>query len=672
MRLRLLFLVLFMAGGSCCLSQNTIIDSLQKELQAANNDSIKLKTLLQISRSYMNTDPKSVIPYAEQARDLADKLSLKKDLALAYKYIGLAYYQQSIFIDAMENYNRSLDVFTSLNDKIGISNLLSNIGVVYKDQGNDTKALEYFFNSLRNAEPTGDNLRITTALNNIGSVYQHKNGTYDRALEYYLKALPRSQQLGDLELYGAITGNIGEIYLQRKIEDSALHYFKKQQQAYEGTPDMAYALNNIGKVYSLKKDYNTALTYHQKALDSSIAANSLLYQTQSLQGIAEVYEETGKYKNALQAYLKAEKLATEINSSYDLKDIYKGLSLTYANLSDYKSANKYQALLLNIKDTIYNIDIDQKLSRYEFNFEIEKKQNQINLLEKDKVLKESELRREELAKNAFLAGFGLILIIAFIIYRNYRQKVKVNLVLDSQKAQIEGLLLNILPGEVARELQQTGHATPRYYENVSVLFTDFKGFTVIADSLSPQEVVAELNIFFMAFDEIIEKYNLEKIKTIGDAYMCAGGIPLESEDHYLHMIDAALEIQEFMRLKNIARVEAGLPQWELRIGIHVGPVVAGVVGKNKYAYDIWGSSVNIASRMESNGIPGQINISAATYELVKDHYNCLYRGKISAKNIGEIDMFFVYSKINSEASNHTLPSSVSHHLHAPAKENVQY
>ena len=156
----------------------------------------------------------------------------------------------------------------------------------------------------------------------------------------------------------------------------------------------------------------------------------------------------------------------------------------------------------------------------------------------------------------------------------------------------------------------------------------------------------------MAFDEIIEKYNLEKIKTIGDAYMCAGGIPLESEDHYLHMIDAALEIQEFMRLKNIARVEAGLPQWELRIGIHVGPVVAGVVGKN--------------------GIPGQINISAATYELVKDHYNCLYRGKISAKNIGEIDMFFVYSKINSEASNHTLPSSVSHHLHAPAKENVQY
>ncbi len=223
----------------------------------------------------------------------------------------------------MENYNRSLDVFTSLNDKIGISNLLSNIGVVYKDQGNDTKALEYFFNSLRNAEPTGDNLRITTALNNIGSVYQHKNGTYDRALEYYLKALPRSQKLGDLELYGAITGNIGEIYLQRKIEDSALHYFKKQQQAYEGTPDMAYALNNIGKVYSLKKDYSTALSYHQKAIDSSIAANSLLYQTQSLQGIAEVYESTGKYKNALQAYLKAEKLATEINSSYDLKDIYK-------------------------------------------------------------------------------------------------------------------------------------------------------------------------------------------------------------------------------------------------------------------------------------------------------------------------------------------------------------
>ena len=235
----------------------------------------------------------------------------------------------------------------------------------------------------------------------------------------------------------------------------------------------------------------------------------------------------------------------------------------------------------------------------------------------------------------------MILAIAFILYRNYRNKIKVNKILDSQKAQIEQLLLNILPSEVAKELQQSGQATPRYYENVSVLFTDFKGFTSLAENLSPQEVVAELNDCFIAFDEITEKHNLEKIKTIGDSYMCAGGIPVKNTEHPIDIIKAAVDIQRYMYRKNQKRMEEGLPLWELRIGIHTGPLVAGVVGKNKYAYDIWGRTVNIASRMESNGAPGEINISESTYDLVKDVFKCHYRGKIYAKNVGDIDMYFV-------------------------------
>ncbi|HEX4850418.1 MAG TPA: adenylate/guanylate cyclase domain-containing protein, partial [Puia sp.] len=240
-----------------------------------------------------------------------------------------------------------------------------------------------------------------------------------------------------------------------------------------------------------------------------------------------------------------------------------------------------------------------------------------------------------------IVGFGLIMIIAFIIYRNYRDKVKVNKILDSQKLQIELLLRNILPDEVAKELQSSGTATPKYYERVSVLFTDFKGFTRIADLLSPQDVVSELNTCFMAFDDIIEKYSLEKIKTIGDAYMCAGGIPVDKENHVHDMVKAAIEIQQYIIRRNQARIELGLEPWNIRIGVHVGPIVAGVVGKKKYAYDIWGSTVNIASRMESNGEPGRVNVSHAVYEVIKNHYSCTHRGKISAKNIGEIDMYFV-------------------------------
>ena len=156
---------------------------------------------------------------------------------------------------------------------------------------------------------------------------------------------------------------------------------------------------------------------------------------------------------------------------------------------------------------------------------------------------------------------------------------------------------------------------------------------------------------FIAFDGIIEKYNLEKIKTIGDSYMCAGGIPTPDETHVLKMVKAGLEIQQYVASYNERREENGLEPWLVRIGIHVGPVVAGVVGKKKYAYDIWGSTVNIASRMESNGEPGKVNISSATYELIKDYYECSYRGKISAKNIGEIDMYFIEHE-------HTIPKTL--------------
>src|SRR5690606_21828539 len=188
---------------------------------------------------------------------------------------------------------------------------------------------------------------------------------------------------------------------------------------------------------------------------------------------------------------------------------------------------------------------------------------------------------------------ALVLLIALLIFRFYRAKVKTNRILDQQKDQIEHLLLNILPEEVAQELQQSGHSTPREYESVSVLFTDFKSFTQLTSNMPPQVLVEELNNWFLAFDNIIAKYNLEKIKTIGDSYMCAGGIPTPDENHVYNIIKAGLEIQEHIKAQNRIRKEQGLIEWDLRIGIHVGPSVAGVVGRMKYAYDIWGSTVNI-------------------------------------------------------------------------------
>jgi class 3 adenylate cyclase/tetratricopeptide (TPR) repeat protein len=631
----------FLGGVISGRGQGENPDSLKTAIEQMPEDTTRVTALLQLSKIYLNSEAKEALPYAMLARDLSARLEYEKGSALAFKYIGNAFYLRSMYVEAMENWRQSLSYFEKLNDIAGIANIQSNIGAIYQNQGNESKALEFLFNSLRNSEEIGDQFRIASALINIGSVYQHKTATYDKAIQYYLRALPMSEKLQDNDQIGTIVLNIGEIYQVRGNIDSALYYFKKAEQAFQSTVDISSVYIDIGKVYELKKEYVIAQRYHQQAYDSAVAMDSKLYEAKALRNLAGIFLLTGNNKKALQYYLKAEQLAKDMNSTSELRDIYQGLAVNYYKLSDYAKAYKYQNLLLAVKDTIYNKEIDIKLSNYEFNFEIEKKQGQITLLEKENAIKEINIKQQRFAKNAFLAGFGLILIIAFILYRNYRTKVKVNKILDSQKAQIETLLLNILPVEVAKELQDTGHAKPRYYESVSVLFTDFKGFTTIADSLSPQEVVNELDAFFIAFDEIMEKYQIEKIKTIGDSYMCAGGIPVENDDHLDHIIEAALEIQKFMRIKNEMRTVAGLTPWELRIGIHIGPVVAGVVGKNKYAYDIWGSTVNIASRMESNGAPGQVNISAKTFELIKDRYHCTHRGKISAKNIGEIDMYFV-------------------------------
>jgi len=215
--------------------------------------------------------------------------------------------------------------------------------------------------------------------------------------------------------------------------------------------------------------------------------------------------------------------------------------------------------------------------------------------------------------------------------------------LKTEKQKSDDLLLNILPHEVAEELKHKGTAEAKLFEQVSVLFTDFVDFTRVSERLSPTELVRDLHECFTAFDNIMHKYGLEKIKTIGDAYMAAGGLPTPSNTHAADIVNAALEIRKFIEEGKVKRLANDEPFFEIRIGIHTGPVVAGIVGVKKFAYDIWGDTVNTASRMESSGEVGKVNISGSTFDLVKDRFICTHRGKVTAKGKGEIDMYFVES-----------------------------
>lgn len=213
--------------------------------------------------------------------------------------------------------------------------------------------------------------------------------------------------------------------------------------------------------------------------------------------------------------------------------------------------------------------------------------------------------------------------------------------LQNQKRRSDELLVNMLPSEIVDELKAKGSATPRIYKNASVLFADIKNFTQWAERMNPRELIDTLQELFSDFDDVLARNYIEKIKTIGDAYMCAGGLPMPNHSHPFDIVLAAFGLQNAVRAFDEKRARSGRDPWLMRIGIHTGPVVTGVVGKTRTAYDVWGDSVNTASRLESACEPGKVNISKETYDVIKDYFVCEYRGKIPAKHKGEIDMYFV-------------------------------
>jgi adenylate cyclase len=275
-----------------------------------------------------------------------------------------------------------------------------------------------------------------------------------------------------------------------------------------------------------------------------------------------------------------------------------------------------------------------------------------------------------LRSSEIVIGLIILIIAEFAVYKllelKFKRKQQVleqiinkkneDLVKVNEKT--EALLANVLPKNTADEIMANGKAARAKYNFVTVLFSDIQGFTQIAEEMNPEVLIDELDKFFFHFDSVVEKHRIEKIKTIGDAYMCAGGIPEKNRTNPVEVILAALEMQEYMKKLKEASLIQGMKYWDIRIGIHTGTVIAGVVGHKKLSYDIWGDTVNIASRMESSGEAGKINISGATYEFVKDFFVCEHRGKMPVKYKGELDMYFVKEIIPELSDDQGFPNSI--------------
>lgn len=595
---------------------------------------------------------KSIL-YYKKSIALYAELKSKRNVAGALLNLGVAYYHSFENEKMLDCYTKALNIFESIGDSNGMSLAYGNLALYYQNRADYPKSLEYFFKNLKIMEAKDDEPGIAGTCANIGITF-FNIGENSKALEYQLRALKIHTKTGNKKGIAGSLNNIGTIY-QTSDTAKALKYFREALKINRETGDRNFEsinLINIGSIFHFCSDYEKSLQYYKKALQISKEIGNYSNFSSCYVAIGEAYrwiaidsnktylnkmfggDQMAAFKTALAYSDTGINVLKQIGEPKDLKDAYLGVSQLYVKIGRYDSALVNYQKYVALKDSMYNEENLKKISRLEAIRTQELHQKQIEIRD----LQISKVRNE---RWYFIGGLSMLLILIIVIYNRYRFKIKANKIISMEKQRSDDLLLNILPSEVAEELKEKGFADAKQFDLVTVLFTDFKGFTAYTEKMSPQELVKDIDAYFKEFDRIITKYGIEKIKTIGDSYMCAGGLPVERKTNPEETVMAALEIRDFVLAGKQKKLAEGKPYFEIRIGVHTGPVVAGIVGIKKFAYDIWGDTVNIASRMESSGEAGKVNISGNTFELVKDKFKCEYRGKVEAKNKGLVDMYFV-------------------------------
>ncbi len=648
-----------------------------------------------IWRMYLQRSPDTARYYAEEQLKLAQRSGLLKQESSAYNNIGVTYHIEGDLERAIPYYQLSLDVDVKraqaqpgdVQAVTGIASSHVNIGVLHQQLGNVPSAMAHYERALHlldslEGKGVAVNAEIANVQNNIGLAHETQKSSAD-ALLWFRRAEERYAREEPSTGSGNTLGNIGNALQRLAVEadrtaprDSlmglALQYYDRSFKAREELDDrrgMANSLNNIGS--TLQQQANWAsdaelrrelLQQAEKRFRQSASMAEAVDDRQSLAGtwanIAENLLLQDRLVEAMHFGEQALELARSIDHAESIQRAAGHLHAIYKRMGRMGDALEMHELYMAMRDSVRSEENTRLLIRQQYAYDYAKREALLVAeQEKKDALAAEELRRRDLQRNAFIGGFLLMLALAgtFLFQRNR---------INSEKKRSEELLLNILPEEVAEELKEKGEAEAKHFDQATILFTDFKGFTQLSEKVTPAELVAELNSCFKVFDGIMDKYRIEKIKTIGDAYMAAGGLPDPSHGSPTDVVRAALEMQDFMKRHKAEREAAGKPYFEMRVGIHTGPVVAGIVGVKKFQYDIWGDTVNTASRMESSGEVGQVNISEATYRLLVNgewsvangisthsptpiHHSPAFvftpRGKVQAKGKGELEMYFVTS-----------------------------
>ena len=514
------------------------------------------------------------------------------------------------------------------------------LGDAYRLKGDLTHALESYFEAAKVAHD--NELQVEEASINItiADVYSIMDDG-PTSVTYYKKALNLLDLAKDSLTLASAQLNLGDEYYNQGKLDSALYYFNKSGQIFKeknyelGT---AYNLGNVGLVYAEKEEHDKAQENLYKAMDMLKELGDYYPICVYLNAMADVYEAKGQMKKSISYARESLEMAKEHGLKDQISDSSLKLSKFYENAGNTKQAFNYYKEHIDFRDQVKSVQEVQKMANVRTEYEVSRKQIEVDLLNQEKKIQRYVVIGVGIA--LFLIG-----LLALSLLRQNKLMEKTNKIIAAEKQRSDDLLKNILPEETAVELKENGSVKAKRFDQVSVLFTDFKSFAQQSEDLAPESLVKSIDYYFSKFDEIIDKYDLEKIKTIGDSYMCAGGLPFPTKDHAIKTCLAGLEIVDFVRKTN-QDVGHDLKKFEIRVGINTGPVVAGVVGTKKFQYDIWGDAVNTASRMESSSEVGKVNISEATYNIVNklEKFNFTSRGSLDVKGKGKVSMYFVDSK----------------------------
>ena len=555
------------------------------------------------------------LPYAEQALTLAERIESKELQAKALGNIGTVLQNLSDYARALEYYTKALTAYEELGEKSNAASVTGNIGSVYSTLSDYPRALEYYAKALAVHEELGNKSSIAAVVGNIGLVYMGLSD-YPLAMEYLKRALTLDEELGNKVSIANDISNIGAVHHNLMDYDMALEYFSRALALFEELGNrhgIAVNTGNIGSVYYNLSDYSKAMEYYTRTIalfeevgDSQGAAINtgnigLVYSKVDFDGYNVVKAE--------EYLVKALLIVEELKLKKIQYELHRLLAEFYEKQGRWKEAYKHKTKFYELKDEAQSEEAKKQADKLEYERKNAEREKQLALAQKEKAI-----------------------------------------------------LNNILPEEITTRLIKGENPIADTFDCVSILFMDIVDFTNLSTTISARQLVHLLNAIFTAADGVIREFGLEKIKTIGDAYMAVAGAPIVQEDHAERAAQAALKLLEVMQNLMVDFPEnygdrswiESIPEIEVRIGLHCGPAAAGVVGENKFLYDLWGDAVNTASRMESHGEAGKIHVSEEFVNALslnrpsdtfshweKEGMRAIPRGEMEIKGKGTMKTYFL-------------------------------